>query len=54
MNDAVLIREKWSDIEDIMEEADNRVLLHIKDDINCGHKRILLKNSGFRYCRYPS
>ena len=26
-----------------MEEADNRFLLHIKDAINCGLKRILLK-----------
>ena len=40
VNDVVHIKEKWSDIDDMMEKADNRVLLHIKDAINCVHQLI--------------
>ena len=43
VNEGVQIREVWSTIDDLMEEADNRVLLHIRDAIECGHNRILLK-----------
>ena len=43
MNEGVQIREVWSTIDDLMEEADNRVLLQIRDAIECGHNRILLK-----------
>ena len=43
MSDGVQIREKWSYVEELMEEADNRDLLHINDVINCGLKRILFK-----------
>ena len=41
--EGVQIREVWSTIDDLMEEADNRILLHIRDAIECGHNRILLK-----------
>ena len=43
VNEGVQIREVWSTIDDLMEEADNRVLLYIRDAIGCGHNRILLK-----------
>ena len=43
MSDGVQIREKWSDVEELMEEADNRDMLHINDVINCRQKRIVLK-----------
>ena len=43
VNEGVQIREIWSTIDDLMEETDNRVLLYIRDAIECGHNRILLK-----------
>ena len=43
ISDGVQIREQWSDIKEVMEEADNRVLLHIKDSIECG---VLSKQAG--------
>ena len=43
VNEDVQIREVWSTIDDLMEEADNRVLLYIRDAIECGHNGILLK-----------
>ena len=42
VNEGVQIREVWSTIDYLMEEADNRILLHIRDAIECGHNRILL------------
>ena len=42
VNEGVQIREVWSTIDDLMEDDDNRVLLHIRDAIECGHNRILL------------
>ena len=43
VNEGVQIREVWSTIDDSMEEADSRILLYIRDAIECGRNRILLK-----------
>ena len=44
MNEDVQIREVWSTIDDLMEDDDNRVFLHIRGAIECGHNRIRLKS----------